>query len=260
MFFNTYPLFNKGRILKIEMLEQLRDLPREFMDIRLAQYSSGILSGCSIKANKDYIIVDKGIVKHNDMIYMLKEECIIPYNNSNKTVILKIKFSDETRDKDFIKWEAQIYIDDNLDNQCDEIELCRFTAKTGAILRTDYVSFKDMSTQYDTINIINSPFAANEKSGLSPIILRYFAKKAFQYNLTNALDICFCMQCLQSQQVLDRELLLNYIASRLKLELRDYSNEQIYENLLIILDEIEGGRKNASNKGRMGYKKIVVDV
>ncbi|MBU3218452.1 hypothetical protein [Clostridium estertheticum] len=83
---------------------------------------------------------DTDNIENDDMIYMLKEECIIPYNNSNKTVILKIKFLDERRDKDFIKWEAQIYIDDNLDNQCDEIELCRFTAKTGAILRTDYVS------------------------------------------------------------------------------------------------------------------------
>ena len=34
MFENNYPLFNPGRILKTKMLEELRDYPREFIDIK----------------------------------------------------------------------------------------------------------------------------------------------------------------------------------------------------------------------------------
>lgn len=259
MFFNKYPLFNRGRILKLEMLEQLRDFPRDFIDILLGEYSDGIISGCNIKVNQDSIVVSKGIVKHNNIIYILKDDYILPYEYTNNTVILKIRFLSETKNNDFIRYGTEMVIDDNLDIQRDEMELCRFKVKMGAKLRVDYVNFEDMSTEYDTVNIINSPFAAYEKSSLSPKILRCFAKEAFQYNLTNALDISFCMMCLQSTKVIERDLIINYIEARLKILLRDYSNEQIYGYLLMILQDIKQGKQVVSNHGRSSYKKILVD-
>ncbi|OOM73567.1 hypothetical protein CLPUN_44630 [Clostridium puniceum] len=48
MFENRYPLFNSGRLLKIEMLEELRNFPREFLDVQLKGYSDGIIYGCDI--------------------------------------------------------------------------------------------------------------------------------------------------------------------------------------------------------------------
>ncbi|MCY6355721.1 hypothetical protein [Clostridium sp. ZS2-4] len=259
MFFNTYPLFNRGRILKLEMLEQLRDFPRDFIDIVLSQYSDGIILGCDIKVNGDYIVISKGLIKHEDVMYMIKEDHSIPYRHTNDLAILKIRFLGETKNSDFIRYSTEIFIDENLEIQSDEMELCRFKVKMGAKLRGNYINFQDMSTEYDTVNIINSPFAAYEKSSLSPEILRNFAKEAFQYNLTNALDISFCMMCLQSPKVIERELILNYIAARLKILLRDYSNQQIYGHLVRILEDIKEGREILGSHGRIGYKKILVD-
>lgn len=259
MFFNSYPLFNRGRTLKLEMLEQLRDFPRNFIDVFLEQYSNGILSGCQLKVNSDYITVTKGIVKHNDMIYILKENCIVPYECTDRLVILKVRFLDETKNNDFVRYGTELFIDDNLEIQNDEMELCRFKVKTGAKLRVDYVSFEDMSTEYDTLNIINSPFAAKDKSSLSPEILKYFAKEAFKYNITNPLDISFCMMCLQNQDVIERDLLLSYTGARLKIQLKDYSNKEIYEHLVRILESIKQGKEALGNHNKSNYRKILVD-
>ena len=74
LFENNYPLFNSGRLLKIDMLEELRDFPREFFDIRLKEYSNGIISGCDIDVTDDFIDIKKGIIKYQDVLYLLKED------------------------------------------------------------------------------------------------------------------------------------------------------------------------------------------
>ena len=48
MFKNIYPLFERKRLLKKEMLENLRDYPRNIFQILYQSYSDGILSGCNI--------------------------------------------------------------------------------------------------------------------------------------------------------------------------------------------------------------------
>lgn len=259
MFLNTYPLFNRGRTLKIEMLEQLRDFPRDFINILLEQYSDGIITGCELSVNNHYLVIAKGIVKHGGTLYMLKESCSVAYESTNTTVMLKIRFLDETKNNDFIRSGTEIFIDDDLDIKTDELELCRFKAKTGARLRVDYINFEDMSTEYDTVNLINSPFAAPAKSSLSPSILKTFAKEAFKYPITNALDAAFCMQCLQTQETLNREMIQNYLSARLRQELREYSNEEIYKYLLQILGDISQGRERSQGNRSFGGRSIMVD-
>lgn len=258
MLIYEYPLFNQGRILKIEMLNELRDYPRELTDILFGQYSNGIIQGCELKINNNYIVVKKGLIKHDGIIYVLKKDKMIPYENTENTVMLKVRFRGETKNSDFIRYESEIIIDDDLNIQSDEIELCRFKLKKGAKLRAEYISLEDMSTEYDTVNIINSPFAAVERSSLSPYILKQFAKEAFQNNLTDAFDISFCMMCLRNGEVLERELIINYIAARLKVRNKNYSNEEIYQFLLRILGDIRNGRENFK-ASRIDYKKIIVD-
>lgn len=259
LFFNTYPLFNRGRILKLEMLEQLRDFPRDFIDIVLEQYSDGIIAGCNLKVEGNRIIISKGVIKHDNLLYLLKEDYSLSYKSTNHMAMLKIKFLGETKNNDFVNYGTEIFIDNNLNLKEDEMELGRFKLKIGARLRADYINLEDMYTEYDTINIINVPFAAFEKSSLCPYILNCFAKEAFKYKLVNALDISFCMLCLQNQQVMERELILNYIKARLEIEEKEYSNEQIYEHLVRILQGIRRGKEDLENNKRTDYKKIIVD-
>lgn len=241
------------------MLEQLRDFPRDLVNIYNLQYSNGVITGCDIKVMDDHIIVTKGIVKYEDMLYILKEDYMVPYRYTNSLALLKIRFLGETKNSDFIRYTTEVFIDDSLDIQEDEMELCRFKVNNGARLRTDYVDFEDMSTEYDTVNIINCPYAGNKKSTLSPHILKNFAKEAFKNELTNALDITFSMMCLQEGNTIERELITNYIAARLKITLKDYSNSDIFGYLVRILNDIKHGREAYGSYGSIEYKKILVD-
>ena len=48
MFCYETPQFKKKRLLRAEMLEQLRDYPRDYLEIMYAGYSDGVLCGCGL--------------------------------------------------------------------------------------------------------------------------------------------------------------------------------------------------------------------
>lgn len=259
MFSNTYPLFKPGRILKIEMLEELRDFPREILDISFKEYSNGIISGCNIEVNNDYIVVTKGIIKHQDMIYILKENYTIPYESTNQVQVLKIRFLGETINKDFIKLESEIFLDDNLQVNIDEMELCRFKLKKGARLRNNYVDFRDMSTEYDTVNTINVPYSAYGESSLNPDILRQFARELLKSNVSEAWDISFGMTCIQSRDTVQKEIIMSYLLYKLCIEKKDYSNEELYLYLLDVLNKESNGQAAGERRRSGRFKTILID-
>lgn len=240
------------------MLEHLRDFPKDLMDAYLHEYANGILTGCRLLVDENYIVVSPGVIHFDGITYVLKESYRVLYNHTNETAILKVKFIGENSDKDFVNHRTEIFIDHNTIIHQDEIELCRFKLKEGARLRTDYINFEDMTTEYNTVNIIHSPFAAYESSSLSPYVLTCFSKEAFQYKLNNSLDISFCMQCMQNQQITSKELILSYISARLEIEYVEGTNEGIYRHLLQILNRIKHNRQGKSNTDYL-QKRILLD-
>ena len=55
MFRNVYPIFEAKKVLKKEMLENLRDYPRTLFDIQYQEYSDGILYGCRLETEDTVI-------------------------------------------------------------------------------------------------------------------------------------------------------------------------------------------------------------
>lgn len=258
MFSNKYPVFSRGRILKLEMLDCIRDFPKDIVNVHINGYANGILTGCRLSVNDDYIIISPGIICFDQDIYILKENYKVPYTHTNETAVLKVKFTGENSNQDFVSYITEVFIDNDTNVHKDEIELCRFKLKEGAKLRNNYTDFEDMTTEYNTINIINSQFAAYENSTISPYVLKYFAKEAFKYKLSNPLDISFCMQCFQNEKAINKELIISYISSRLDQEHEDYSNERIYKYLIRILDTIKQCKQTKSNVSYLSNK-ILID-
>lgn len=257
MFANIIPKFGKGRILKKEMLENMRDYPRNFANIYYKDYSNGIIMGADISVCESTIIINKGIVKHDGIIYMLDSEIEVPYYQTNKEVLIKIRFEDESSDDDFKTFNSKILIDDNTEVAKNELELGRFKLREGSALRFEYKDFYDFSTEYNTVNLINVEYAGIKKSTLNPMILNYFAHIVMKSNPENMLDIVFAFECLNGG-VVEREAILYYISNRLEMEYKDYSNLQIYKYLALIVREIESGKKRkveAPNKPM----RIIVD-
>ena len=62
MFQNIYPVFEPKRLLKKEMLENLRDFPRSLFGLQYQNYSDGILYGCDITGTETGMILLPGIL------------------------------------------------------------------------------------------------------------------------------------------------------------------------------------------------------
>lgn len=257
MFSHRYPKFSKGRILKKEMLENLRDYPRNFTDLWLNDYSNGIISGANVLVQENYLTITRGMVKHAGKIYSLETDYRLPYRYSDQEALLKIRFREETSDNDFISCGTEIYIDQDNRVQEDEFELGRFKLKEGAKLRSEYQGFFDLSTEYNTFNIIHVEYAGFRQSTISPIILRYFAEEILKSKSTDPYDIAFTMQCL-NQSPVDRELILYYLANRLQTGYREYTNVQIHKHLVRLVDEARRGTGKKADF-RSGPQRVIVD-
>lgn len=70
MFRYEKPLFEKKRLLRIEMLEQLRDYPRDYLEILYSGYSDGIVCGCTLSWNEEELMITPVIIKFgfHDMV------------------------------------------------------------------------------------------------------------------------------------------------------------------------------------------------
>ena len=72
MFTNKFPHFKKGNILKKEMLENLRDYPRDFINFYFADYSDGIVSGSDLFIEGDQICINQGLIKEHHFFRLLE--------------------------------------------------------------------------------------------------------------------------------------------------------------------------------------------
>ena len=70
-------------------------------------------------------------------------------------------------------------------------------------------------------------------------------------------DINFYNICLQ-QDIIEREIIIAYINRKLRNNKEDYTNEEIYENLLKILENL-GNERTVTEKKRIIPKKITIE-
>ncbi len=63
MFYYEVPQFEKKRLLRTEMLEQIRDFPRDYLEILYAGYSDGVLRGCALRWTENRLVIGPGILR-----------------------------------------------------------------------------------------------------------------------------------------------------------------------------------------------------
>jgi hypothetical protein len=237
------------------MLMNLRDYPRNFIDYYFHEYSDGIIAGSDIFIEDRYFCINKGLIKHNGIIYFLDEVNRIEYFNTNKEMIVKIRFMEMREEKDFKCYESQVVLEDDLEIKDNEMEIGRFKLREGARLRSDYSDFGDFQTEFNTINIINVPYASIGRSTLHPLIVESFANNLINLS-RDALDFAFAMECLNTK-IVRRILLEKYLIRRLNLEDREYTNLEIYRYMRNIIRELSGVK--VIHDKRKTVPKILVD-
>lgn len=243
MLVQAIPLFQDAHLLRRSMLEALSDYAFLTNQYLYKGYSDGILSGCDLTTTEDTIVLNEGVVLYGGQLFLIKEPMSVEYHPTNIITVLKMRFSDEMRDANFIYREVEMILNKQTEVQKGEIELCRFKLQEGARLRYQYQDFEDRNTEFDTLNVIHAPFAAPGKSTLSSDITKSFAKQMLLMDSISALDEMFCIQILSQERAINKEALKAYLERRNKAELEDCSNLGIYRELSRILKE-GNGRKN----------------
>ncbi|MBE1555945.1 DNA and RNA helicase [Sporosarcina limicola] len=258
MFYNIYPHFQKGRILKREMLENLRDYPRNVTDSYFQDYSDGIIVGGHILVEETTLVITKGMVKHDGRVYMLDADYLLPYQAIGRETLLKIRFQEERDQHDFTSFTTEIILDDLVQVAENELELGRFKLKLGARLRSTYEDFLDFATEYNTVNYIHCQYAGFQTSTFHPLILQYFAKELLRCEPSNPYDISFALQCLNQERI-QREVIYYYLCSKLGIGYQEYTNEKIHTYLSRILREAKGGNRPRSELNIGRPQRVIVD-
>ncbi len=258
MFVHRFPHFGKGRILKKEMLENLRDFPRELAGIYFTDYANGILAGCQLIIQEKTIHITKGVINFQQNLYFLREDYLLDYHQTNRELVLKVRFLPATHENDHTLSPTEIWLDQELVLKENELELGRFKLREGAKLRSDYQDFYDFNTEYNTINLIQTAYAAPDSSTLHPLILKYFSRSLLKSGSPNPWDLNFAMYCLGAT-LINRELILTYLAHRLEREYQDYPNLTIFKHLTTILRSVASGVKQKPGPANKKPLQIIVD-
>lgn len=251
MLVQAIPLFEDAHLLRRSMLEALSDNAILINQYLYKGYSDGILSGCELTATEDTIVLNEGIILLKSQIFLIKEPMSVCYSPTNTTTVMKLCFSNEMRDANFLYREAEVVLTRQTELQKGEIELCRFKLQEGARLRYHYQSFEDRNTEFDTLNRIHVPYAAKGKSTLAPDIVKSFAKELLSMDFISDLDRMFGIQILSQERTIGKDALQAYLLYKRGLDLSEASNLEIYKELSkILLEEGKGKRHEEAQKRR----------
>lgn len=253
----NYPRFERLHVLRTAALVSIRDRAFDTLTILLDGYSDGIFCGCRPLATNDLLTLSTGLILHNGFPYIIREPMSVEYAPTEEYMTLKMIFEPTLETENFTQRNVALILSSDVSIADNELELCRFKLKKGAVLRTDYTDFLDRSTEFDTVNMINVPHAAIGGSTLSPEITTAFATEARDYEL-DGLDFDFCMTALRGETMSASQIAL-YIEHRLKTELPAVDNQNLYDGLSAVLTEIKSGGRREVAGSRRRRREIIVD-
>lgn len=242
-----FPIFTKGRVLKKESIEYLRDFPGDLASLAYGDYSDGIISGFSIGYEEGNVLISKGVLKYQGNIIIVSKNstAITEYD---QLLYIKLIIGEVRENEDYKICKIEIVIDKNEPNKADEIELGRFCLNLGAVLRCGYDSFNDLRTPENTLDITHVSYAGIKEATLHPRVLKEFAG-AVMAGSSDALDINFALMCLNSL-IVHKNSIQWYIAKKHNTGYKDYTLTELYIKLSELLPQDERKEKPAKPRGR----------
>ncbi|MEE1361181.1 MAG: hypothetical protein U0K23_01185 [Selenomonadaceae bacterium] len=235
------PKFEHEHILRTTMLNAINDMAHDYPVYSYDGYGNGIIKGCNLVADGDRLKLEKGIILYAGEICYIREPIYIDYEAAEVFHSIKLRFSESVFKAGCSCRNVTLSNSSDMELMDNEMELCRFKLKAGSRLRSQYRSFNDFATEYDTVNIVNVKYASpNGKTTLHPSILRYFAKEALHRHL-QPLDQMFVLSILRDNEPVSKEFITAYLSMRLGVKNKEYNNEELFEMLGNALGEIQDG-------------------
>ncbi len=254
------PEFRAKRLLRAEMLEQLRDYPKNIAELALADFSDGILSGGNLIWDKGLLTVSPGMLYWKGRLYFQEKPFSIPCRAVNDVQYLKVRFSDERREAGQVSGAGEVVLETKETDSVCELELCRFFLQEGARLRVKHENFEDFSTRYDTVNLLYAPYAARGERAMSPAMLKQYATELLELRSENIYDVSFAMNILAMEGNIPTACVREYVKIRLEMSPLEKLSEtsELYKMLLLILHRLKRGTMGTSRQtqGRREIKLI----
>ncbi|MCI8892577.1 MAG: hypothetical protein HFH34_14855 [Eubacterium sp.] len=241
------PLFSKGRVLKKESLEALRDFPGGLAKLALAEWADGILYGFDMSYEDGLVTVCAGAVWYQGQVVLTQKEQI-PFHAFEQQITACLRLYPAAAAEDFYTRQLELRLK-NGEPGSNELELGRFRLSEGARLRKDYRDLRDCRTTYNTLDVTQIPYAGPGGVTVSPVLLTMFARMVFEQMQAPDMDIQFALLCLNHPPV-SRECLLRYLCRRLGEPYRELTHSEIYERLVRIAGS--GGRGMGQQRRKEG--------
>jgi len=184
-----FPKFIKGRTVKKEALEYMRDFPNDFAGAVFNDYSDGVLFGFTIRYEDEKIVISKGACKYQSEIIVVPE-IDLPVHEYSRLLYINLEIGQLEESMDYDTRSIEIYLAKHRPTRTNELELGRFSLNQGAKLRCKHDSFKDLQTLENTLNIIYVPYASIGGHTLNPVIMRKFADELLVRS-SDAVDVNF---------------------------------------------------------------------
>ena len=260
MFKNLYPIFKSGNILDKKMLEKLRDNPMEIFEILYSDYNNGILKGFDLITKKEekIIRVTKGIAKIDNKFVWMHEDYEIEMPMIEKNYILKLRMTINIENNKFYERTGEFILEEGSSITDHEIEITRFITREGEELRNDYRNFLDLKRDFNLLEIINTKYSSRHLKGtLHPKVLKIWGIEAIEKAGLECVDINFSEKCIQGD-LIERDVIVSYINTKLKKNSKEYSNSELYLGLLKILQSFSEQKLESEKKWKRP-EKIVVD-
>lgn len=245
------PVFAGRRILKKESLWDIRDYTYAGWQLYYAEYTDGLLKGCDIRAEDGRLVIGKGMLKFHDFIYLMMEEERVDYQPKNRWQMLKAEFSEDETNLDYKAYRVRFFLDEELELGENQMEMCRFYLREGSALRDSYKNFADMSTEYDTVNLICATVAGIGEKTLHPLVVRQFGEEIWNMEEKDQFDFGFCNLVWNTQGRVERKVIAAYLSNKMKKAVVDkimsYDNQMVYEKLENIVDNMGKFKKEKVN-------------
>ncbi|MCL1976063.1 MAG: hypothetical protein FWG61_07895 [Firmicutes bacterium] len=223
-----FPVFTKGRVLKRESIEYLRDFPHDLVSLAKENYADGVLFGFTVSREDETIIVSKGALKYHGIIIIVPENTIL-IEEYEQLLHIKLVIGEYSRTDDYLICPIEVRIEKKEAQAENEIELGRFCLNPGAALRCEYDSFRDLRTPENTLDLTHVSYAGSVSPTLHPRIMHEYAREVLAFS-TDALDISFALMCINAG-IVHKKTIQWYIAMKTHKPYEDYTLTLLYEKL-----------------------------
>lgn len=258
---HIYPTFERGRILKKESLWALRDYSYTALELQYQEYTDGVISGCMFSVEENELHVGAGMIKCHGFLYLLAKQSL-PYRATNGMQYLKFVAMERLEQPDYIKYAAQLQLEEQPPQSDREIELCRFKLREGSALRTAYKDFYDIQTEFDTVNLADAMWSSRGGVTLSREITDDYARKILACGAAEPVDIQFAYLALQGREAVNRDILVDYLIRKggVNADEGEWTNAELFAGLEHTLQAVRSG-KNAGDRKKTGQagRMIILD-